>query len=1191
MLSFLQDAARAAPAAIFRIVVLVSVACCACSVAVPRGLASDSGDAVTDEAAAEWKKELAERSRWWSLQPPQIVKPPAVSNSLWQREAVDRFIFSKISAADLSPAPVATAEVLLRRLAFVLTGLPPEPERVAAFRSAFAANPDTALEGLVDQLLASPQFGERFARHWMDVVRYTDTYGYEWDIPAKGSWEYRDYLIRAFNNDIGYDQLIREQIAGDLLDPPRINEEEAVNESLIGPMFYHFGEHRHGSSLEFNGIHQEMIDNKVDAFSKTFLAMTVACARCHDHKLDAISQADYYALAGVFMTPRWTARCIDAPGKNDVAIETLKELRSEIRRELAGVWRSSIEKVDGEFLLAWARENRSVLSGLPIDDPGYPLGRLITEVAWLETKITEAKALAPTTTLLIENDGATVRAGGVAPGKDHYSIRFTSGPGKVDRIRLEALTHADLPMKGPGRTAAAGNFVLRDFRVELRSAGNRARLEDIAITSAEADYSQRNYPIESAIDSTKGGGWAIGSAGNVNRTAIFYLAEPVDLSQAGEWTVTMDFPYGSAHTLGRFRISVGSEAESVPGQRDEAFIASWERLVAEWQSAQADRSKANEKFTVLTDFSEAGLPADWSLEGDGLKHGFVDTGTLRIALDGDGLIADVLPRGYHTHALSPKLPAAIRLPEPDRFSKSRVSLLLAGGEWAGHRAIPQNAFLQEGPKFFDPGAKAEWQAVEPVAGKHGVTRVLTEIATAALNPNFPARTGVAKMGKTMLPYEDEGFDKPSWFSITGAVAHDTAGAPLGNLDVFVDLFDDVESHPQTRAQAWQQVGDWITAAVVRWADGEPRPGDTEILDWLLAARILPNDSASAPGIAGLVKKYRRVEAGIDFPRSVNSMDEAGVQPINYRLNERGDVYSHGAAIPRGFLEVFAGKHNIGSGPGSGRLELAGYLSSAENPQTARVYVNRVWQWIFGVGIVTTPNDFGKLGGRPSHPELLDWLAIRFIEEGWSTKKLVRRLVLSQTFRQSGEVSSMASEQDPDNRLWHHYPTRRLEAEAIRDSLLAVSGRLDPTLYGRPINPPRSSESTTKRLFSGPLDSHGRRSIYMEMSIMQPPEFLVGFNLPDLKLPTGRRDVTNVPAQALIMLNDPLVREMAEHWGSALAADSATSPPEKVGGIFLSAFGREPDADELLRWSEEAKRTPWAEIIHTIFNAKEFIYYR
>jgi hypothetical protein len=289
--------------------------------------------------------------------------------------------------------------------------------------------------------------------------------------------------------------------------------------------------------------------------------------------------------------------------------------------------------------------------------------------------------------------------------------------------------------------------------------------------------------------------------------------------------------------------------------------------------------------------------------------------------------------------------------------------------------------------------------------------------------------------------------------------------------------------------------------------------------------------------------------------------------------------------------------------GSGRLELAESLLQTEHPLTSRVYVNRVWQWLFGTGIVDTPDDFGRLGGKPSHPELLDYLAREFMREGWSTKTLVRRLVLSQTFRQSGGVREAARESDPANRLLHHYPLRRLEAEAIRDSLLAVSGRLDPQLYGHPIMPSRSAVDGKKRLFSGPLDGNGRRSLYLQMSIMAPPVFLAGFNLPDLKLPTGKRDVTNVPGQALMMLNDPFVSAMAKQWAAQLLQTPQPTAEDRVRAMFIQAFAREPQDDELPRWTAALRdfATPnggelmqdeaaWAQLAHALFNTTEFLFH-
>ncbi|MCA9110195.1 MAG: PSD1 domain-containing protein [Planctomycetaceae bacterium] len=975
----------------------------------------DAPQSAIDAAASLWKEQLAERRDWWSLQAPNAVSPPEVQDESWSIEPVDRFVRAALEEAELTPAAPADASTLLRRLSFVLTGLPPDPERVQQFPAEYETHPDQALTTLVDELLDSPHFGERFARHWMDVVRYTDTFGYEWDNPAKGSWEYRDYLIRAFNNDIGFDQLIREQVAGDLLPEPRIDQAVQVNESLIGPMFYHMGEHRHGSSLAFNGVHQEMINNKIDAFSKTFLAMTVACARCHDHKLDAISQADYYALAGMFMSPRWTARVIDAPGIHDREIAELKKLRAQIQAELASQWQSDAGRLQAAKLKEWATGQLGEWKDTSIEAPSFPLVRVLNST-------------------------------------------------------------------------------------------------------------------------------------------------------------------------------------------DENIDQNWQDLVLEWQSTRDERLRTNESFTSLTDFHDPGLPDGWIAEGDGITHGYVRDGVPLISLDGDTLIERLLPRGYHTHALSSKLPGAIRILPQDQVPGQFLSLRLNGGEWSGTLVVPQNAFQNEPLSFL---GESGWMSFADEPLKNGVSRVLTEVATAALHPNFPPRTGLAKVKDARLPDEDIGLNKRSWFSLTGIVTHDTAGTPAETLDELASLL--TGEPPKSVDEAWERVADWCNDAVDRWTANEALAGDVKLLNWLLTQNLLVNHTVDAPKAASLVNHYREVEARITFPRSAVSMDERGLEALDYRLNLRGNVDDDGPAIPRGFLEVFDGPHLDAKSHGSGRLELAESLSSPQNPQTARVYVNRVWYWVFGTGIVATPSDFGKLGDRPSHPELLDWLTIQFMSEGWSTKKLVRRLVLSQTFRQSGVTTESAMERDPENRLRHHYPTRRLEAEAIRDNLLTVSGRLDAQLYGPPINPPRTVEDGAKRLFSGPLDGLGRRSLYTQMSIMDPPKFLVCFNLPDLKLPTGHRDVTNVPAQALALLNDPLVVQLADEWGTRLVKDGSQNPEERVGAMFIQALGREPSDQEIARWTEAAmsfstcsepesdelmtETSVWTELAHAMFNTKEFLYYR
>ena len=1166
----------------------------------------DDGKQITELA---WQKTLKERSSWWSLQPPAQANPPELVVSKWSTQPVDRFILAGLRARQLQPASDAGGLTLLRRLAFVLTGLPPATESIASFTEQHASDPDGAFAAAVDEFLKSPRFGERFARHWMDVVRYTDTYGYEWDILAKGSWEYRDYLIRAFNQDIGFDQLIREQIAGDLLPQPRFDAVSGLNESLIGPMFYHMGEHRHGDNLIINGVREETIDNKIDAFSKTFLAMTVACARCHDHKRDAISQRDYYALASVMMTPRWTSRSIEAPGTNAAAISELIRLRDEIQSRLADAWTTQEGPLaSGATLHTWAARNRSSLIQARLGDTAWPLKQLLSKPVWLDAKNIAAQAAAKSTALVLAEDGS-ILARGEAAESDTYTVTFTTDPGSVSQIRIEALTHESLGSKGPGRTPH-GNFVLSQIRVDVKpyAEGGTAPGDSFAVTlvDAEADYSQPDYPVTDALKPEARKGWAVGLGGNVDRTAWFTFAEPVDLPHGGEWTVALDHRYGTHHVLGRFRVTPGINhalSADQTGQNDKVAAETWQQITAEWIGIRDARRKSNtSRFKLLSDFSQPAVPDGWVIDGDGMHYGYVTGGQPLISLEGDMVVKTLLRRGYHTHALSSKLPGALRLPSQEDMPGKYVSVKIAGGEWSGYFRLSDNAFLTEEIKFFNHN-EPSWFALDDVAANNGIQRVAFEIATSDLFPNFPPRTGLAVAGSLQLPNEDEGFDKRSWYSVTRILTHDQPGQPEDELNRYVSLF----SGPAvaSSADAWQRLRDWLVESITNWKRDTADDDDVAVLNGMIGQKLLTNTAAPGSKLAQLVDSYREVERLLPFPRTVNSMDERGVEAVTYALNMRGDINHRGDPLSQNFLEVFEGHHRVGTTDSSGRLELAEFLTDSQNGLAPRVYVNRVWQWVFGTGLVSTTSDFGRLGDQPSHPELLDYLTREFIADGWSTKRLVRRLVLSRTFRQSGTVSETATTVDPGNRLFHHYPTRRLEAEAIRDALLSVSGRLDDTLYGRPINPRRHVEDSAKRLFTGPLDGHGRRSIYLEVSIMDRSRFLKCFNSPDPKLPTGRRDQTNVPAQALALLNDPFVLAMADEWADQLVQNEDQTREKRIREMFLRAFGRPAQLDEAERWialadafsandgksSDSGERDTWKHVAHVMFNAKEFIYYR
>jgi len=1014
--------------------------------------AVDPRDEPSAPATAEksWDEIFEERSRWWSLQPVRKPRVPDVHRRDWSDSAIDRFILAKLESEGLTPARRAERKILLRRASFVLTGLPPTPDEIQVFVD---DRTPMAYERAVDRLLDSPHFGERWARHWMDVVRYSDTYGYEWDIPAKGAWRYRDYLIRALNEDVPFDQLAREQIAGDLLPEPRINADEQINESMIGPMFYQMGEKRHGDSLQFNGIHQEMLNNKIDAFSKAFQAMTVACARCHDHKLDAISQKDYYALAGVFMSSRWVANTADTPERNEPVLDDLLALKPKLRRAMAEWWLEELEDVPRYMTAALA-----CVTGSP-------------------------------------------KAVDAAEG--------------LDPIRL-----------------AAWDEVMLD-----------------ADAAKEPALENPMYP------------W-------------------LRLHQPDEG---------------------GSAAQA------------WKRLTEKYAETSRERVENNARdFKVIADFSKE-IPDDWSVDGAGLRDGRVENGEFAVAIEGPKAIKAIMQAGLYTNAFSPRLNGAVRTPYLNFTGKLFLSMEVAGGDFSAHRLVVDNAFLTERQKYLTD-ARPYWVRLSTTAEaktnrpqtdvEEAETRIYVELATKTSNPNFPPRV---RLGGECS--DEEAADPRSWFGITRALLHDAKESPADELTRFRGLFQG--DTPADAEQAGKRYRRWMRSAIEAWADDRATADDARLINWMLARRLLPNEVDGRESVRRLVATYRATEEHLVEPWTVNGMADLD-GGNDYRLNDRGVYEDLADSVPRGYVEVLAGTREAGGVEGSGRLELAEMVADDGNPLTARVFANRVWHWVFGAGLVTTPNDFGHLGDQPSHPDLLDYLASEFVENGWSTKKLVRALVTSEAFQQSNEVAARAGNVDPNNRLLHHYRPRRLDAESIRDSLLAVSGRLERRLFGQPVNPHRANEDSEKRLYAGSLDGDGRRSVYMKMTIMEPPRFLATFNQPSPKIPTGARDVTTVPAQALALLNDPFVAQQAEVWAERLIEASHDSREERLAEMFREAFGREPAAVELTRWSKAIDdiaglyqdvpgKQPsadvmgslpvWKDVAHAMFNAKEFLYVR
>ena len=327
---------------------------------------------------------------------------------------------------------------------------------------------------------------------------------------------------------------------------------------------------------------------------------------------------------------------------------------------------------------------------------------------------------------------------------------------------------------------------------------------------------------------------------------------------------------------------------------------------------------------------------------------------------------------------------------------------------------------------------------------------------------------------------------------------------------------------------------------------------------------------------------------------------------NEQLFIRGSHRRRGKTIPRRLLTALGGQVTKATEPGSGRLGLAVSMVDSKNPLVARVMVNRLWHHLFGRGLVATVDNFGVQGGRPSHPKLLDWLADRFVRNRWKIKSMIRLMVLSRTYRMSSQAGREALAADPANNWLHSMRVRRLSGEAIRDSMLQISGRLDSAYLGKSVPVYLSEHMIGRgRPKSGPMDGKGRRTIYIGVRRNFLSPLMLAFDTPQPFSTVGRRTRSNVPAQALILMNDPFVISQSRAWARQLLDRKSLDTAERINVAYRQAFGHRPDDREraaargfLLEQGRRYGLTDdrgehdlktWSDLCHVMFNAKEFIF--
>jgi hypothetical protein len=930
-------------------------------------------------AAAGRPFDLKARAQHWSFRPIRDPQPPPVARADWPRSPVDRFLLAALEAKGLTPARDADRRTLIRRATFDLIGLPPTPEEVETFLADRSAD---AYEKVVERLLASPHYGERWGRYWLDLVRYAETAGHEFDYEILGAHRYRDYIVRAFNADVPYDRLVVEHLAGDLLERPRRHPADGSNESILGTGFFFLGEGVH-SPLDLREEAARRVDNQIDVLSKTFLGLTMACARCHDHKFDPIATKDYYALAGYLRSSRHQHAFLDAPAKVGTPVAELESLKARMRHIVAS------EAQDAAHLARWG----AVLRDPRVRDPGHLLH------AWAAL--------------------------------------------------------ADLPGDAtPEQFASRRRQVIEALRAEQAKPDATILFEDFAS------------------------------------------------SGYGDWTVSGDAFGSSPSRPGDFRVGPEGVVPVAPGIAHSGLASDRLRGVL--------RSKT---FTI-----EHGR-IHYLASGRG--------GRINLVVDGFEKIRSPIYGG---------LTIAIDHEDAPRWYTQDVAM------WIGHDAYVE---IADGATVDYGGTQSHYA---PGDGFIAVDEI-----------RFSDGAGPPS--------------RPPWFAVEQI---DDPG-----ITSFELLADRLGREAGAIAEDWR---------AGRLGAGGHDAERTAALGWLVSHGLVR--VAAIP--AELLARYREVEARIPEPTLAPAIADGTGR--DERVSIRGNYRTPGSVVPRRFLEVLAGPDQPAPSRGSGRLELARRVVDPSNPLPARVMVNRIWKHHFGEGLVKSADDFGAMGQPPSHPELLDYLASRFIRSGWSVRAMHRLIVLSRAYRMESVPAPEAERLDPDNRLLHRMGVRRLEAEAIRDAILAVSGRLDPAVGGPSVAPHLTPfmDGRGRPTASGPLDGDGRRSLYLNVRRNFLNPMFLAFDFPAPASTMGRRNVSNVPAQALTLLNDPFVVEQAHRWADRLLAEGPRAPENRIHTMYLAAFGRPPteaERAEALAFVAGRADDPraWADLGHVLFNVKEFIF--
>jgi hypothetical protein len=958
-----------------------------------------------------------EQRKFWSFQPVKVIPPPKVKDQAWAKSKIDQYLLAAMEAKGVKPAPPADKRTLLRRVTFDLTGLPPTPEEIEAFLKDDAPE---AFARVVDRLLASPQYGERWGRHWLDVVRFADSRdsrGIGSDTDITEGFRYRDWVVKALNQDLPYDQFIIHQIAGDMLPPM---EPGGVNtDGLVATGFLTLGEWGTGDADKEKML-TDIVADQIDVTTRSFLGLTMACSRCHDHKFDPISNEDYYALAGIF----FSTRILPNPGP----------------------------KTNGSPML-----RTPLLSQAELAKRKQHTDR-IAELEKEVKKLGDAQRAALAKELL--------------PQTAKYLMAAWD------------FEH---------RPADQANQSLDDFasKRELRAYALRQWIDYIGM----GDYKLMTKPV-------------VDAAGRKGVHA---------------WKGEPDCPSLTVNTNDReeailtFKLPPKSVAVH-PGPNNGVAVA--------WQSP----IKGTVRITgTLTDADPAG--------GDGIAW-IIDhrhTGGRSELASGD------FPNGGAQEMSKGK--NAERLASVEVKAGDRLELLV----------LPKENYICD------------------------TTTVDWVITTADGAATWDLTKDLLDNPHQGNPHADRQGHKGVWHFLDMANsnrAKQASGDPA--LTAWQRVAADGKRDEIERAS--EEFGKTFTLADVRspfWINRLEDEKELAVAHRESVAKLLQElDTLKKTPLPPVPMALAAQEGGV--PQSAyEGFHDA-------RIQVRGSYTRLGDMVPRRFPVVLTGENQPPITQGSGRSQLAKWIASEKNPLTARVMINRIWEYHFGQGIVRTASNFGKLGERPTHPKLLDYLADRFVKSGWSIKQMHREILLSSSYQQASAVSDATLKLEPDNLLFSRVNRKRLEAEAIRDNLLAVAGKLDLTMGG-----------PATRDFAG-----SRRTLYLMTIRSDKSGFGPLFDAADPESSVERRTISTVAPQALFLLNDPFVLEQTKTLTRRLLEERAINDGERIEKAYVLLYGRLPAEEEkavgaklLNRFIDRGLKgdAAWEAYCQVLLCANEFIY--